>query len=371
MATAVSAPDVLYFPFHDVRKWDREGWRTRDAHICRELLNERGQSGISVADRPTCLAELARLSFRWRAQGRTLRSAPGAALILHPTGAVVTDCLAPELGFVARSFHLWLMRAYGSKRYVATLKRFGQIPRASEGLVWLCHPMAVAFLSHTERVRVVVDAFDNFSTHPEFPERARIALEQLYGKVCALADRIVVKSEATQHFIWERWRRDTLLVPNGVRPELFANVVPMELSGVERPIVGYAGKLGRRIDVALLRSLAENLRRGTIVLAGQSLNWRWMSAAIGHRRIQSVGDLHYSRLPNFLAACDVCIVPHRVGQGENGGDATKIYEYLARHRSKWRRVCGCSARGSQGREWGASWRCTAIRALGGSGQKHL
>jgi len=189
--------------------------------------------------------------------------------------------------------------------------------------------MAVAFLSHTERVRVVVDAFDNFSTHPEFPERARIALEQLYGKVCALADRIVVNSEATQHFIWERWRRDTLLVPNGVRPELFANVVPMELSGVERPIVGYAGKLGRRIDVALLRSLAENLRRGTIVLAGQSLNWRWMSAAIGHRRIQSVGDLHYSRLPNFLAACDVCIVPHRVGQGENGGDATKIYEYLA------------------------------------------
>src|SRR2546422_8916800 len=75
-ATMLSTPDVLYFPFHDVRKWDREGWRTRDAHICRELLNEWGPSGISVADRPTCLAELARLSFMWRAQGRTLRSAP-------------------------------------------------------------------------------------------------------------------------------------------------------------------------------------------------------------------------------------------------------------------------------------------------------
>lgn len=103
----------------------------------------------------------------------------------------------------------------------------------------------------------------------------------------------------------------------------------MALEGLNPPFLGYAGKLGRRIDVDLLIQLADAMPRGTIVIAGQILNRRLIRPVLKHARIRYVGDLHYSQLPGFIAACHVCIVPHRLGVGENQGDPTKIYEYLA------------------------------------------
>ena len=97
----------------------------------------------------------------------------------------------------------------------------------------------------------------------------------------------------------------------------------------ERPIIGYAGKLGLRIDVSLILRLADTLRSGNIVLAGPTMSPRWIRPLLSHPRVRLVGDLHYSLLPDFLAAIDVGIVPHRVGAMENSGDPTKVYEYLA------------------------------------------
>jgi len=178
-------------------------------------------------------------------------------------------------------------------------------------------------------VRVVFDGFDNFAIHPELAPGVRAAVAERYRTICARADRIVVNSAAMQEYLWHLCRRDTVVVPNGADPGMFVDVPAMALHRLQRPFVGYAGKLGLRIDVDLVRALGQAMRNGTIVIAGQLLNRRWMRTALRHPRVSYLGDLHYSRLPSFLAACDVCIVPHRVGRGENDGDATKIYEYLA------------------------------------------
>jgi len=320
---------IGYVPFHDARKWEREGVRTRDGHVCLQLVRSFGKERLLVLDRPTCLAEFTRLRGRWSVPGKAIQSKGTSRVTLWRDDIVVLDSLLPELGFRNFSFHLWLMRAYASARYVARVKEICTARNGTTLLLWLCHPFAVGLLESWNVDRVVLDAFDNFAIHPELAPRVHRAVRRAYETLCARADRIVVNSLAMQEYLWRLCRRDTLLVPNGVDAALFAGARPMTLPALERPLVGYAGKLGQRIDVDLVQVLADALPNGTIVLAGQLLNEPWVRAALEHPRVRHLGDLHYCELPGFLAACDVCIVPHRVGLGENSGDPTKIYEYLA------------------------------------------
>ena len=42
-----------------------------------------------------------------------------------------------------------------------------------------------------------------------------------------------------------------------------------------------------------------------------------------------LGDRRVEDVPAYLAAFDVAWIPHRVGEGETGGDLMKKYEYWA------------------------------------------
>lgn len=319
---------VLYVPFHDSRKWAREGLRTRDGHIFRQLVRQRGTGSVTVLDRPTAVAELIKLRGRWTPPGRTLRAVGRARITLGREGAEVFDILVPRLGLRRGSFHRWLMREYGARRYFAAARSVDVDP-GGEAVLWLCHPFAAGMVLQWPAKRICVDAFDNFAVHPELRYGVRRELFEKYRLLCERADRIVVNSAAMQEFLRAHFGRESMFVPNGVDRELFRDAEPMALPDLPRPLIGYAGKLGLRIDIDLLTRLAAAIPQGTIVIAGQVLNARWMRPTMRNPRIRFLGDLHYDELPSFLTACDVCIVPHRVGAGENHGDATKLYEYLA------------------------------------------
>jgi glycosyltransferase involved in cell wall biosynthesis len=95
-----------------------------------------------------------------------------------------------------------------------------------------------------------------------------------------------------------------------------------------RPWLIYAGKLQERLDIELILELA-GATVGTVLLAGPTLAPPWIGPLASSERIVRLGDVHYSRLPGLLVLADVAIVPHRVGDGEVGGDALKLYEYAA------------------------------------------
>jgi teichuronic acid biosynthesis glycosyltransferase TuaH len=319
---------IRYVPFHDARKWQREGHRTRDAHVLLELLRRWGPSRMVVLNRPTCLAEALNLGGRWRTKGTAIKRQARGQLTATPEGYVAADCLHLELGFRRWSFHVWLAQAYGSECYCGAVA--GLVGAADAGdVLWLCHPFAAGVLQWERRARAVVDAFDNFAIHPELNSRARRAAVAGYRVLADRAEQITVNSAALQSFLWSTFRRESVVVPNGVDRQLFATAPPMHLPRIARPVIGYAGKLGRRLDLELIRALSSSLTEGSILFAGPVLNWRWVRPALALPHVRYLGDLHYRDVPAFLAACDVCIVPHRAGDGENAGDPTKIYEYLA------------------------------------------
>ena len=301
--------------------------RTRDGHIARELVKLFGADAMLIADRPTCIAELVKLRGQWRAPGMQVAGNYRSSLRRGTIGSPVADVLLFELGFRGGRYHRWLLHAHASPRFADHIRASLERLQAHSSTLWLCHPFA-ALMTKWWTGRVVVDAFDNFAVHPEVPEDVRAELLGAYGLLAERAERIAVNSLAMQEWMLSKFGRETRVVSNAVDPALFALAEPMPLR-VPGPVIGYAGKLGTRIDVELLKKLADAVSSGTIVVAGQTLNADWMRPARGHPRILFLGDRHYSKLPSFLASCAVCIVPHRVGAGENHGDATKIYEYLA------------------------------------------
>ena len=320
---------LIYAPFHDSRKWQREGLRTRDGHVARHLADLLSAEQVLVTDRPTCVAELVRLKGRWFPAGKRLAGGLSWRVTTGPTGSPTIDVLVPAIGFVGGSFHRWLIHAFTGRRYNERVRRISEsLGGGVDDVLWLCHPFSAGMIDRWPNHRVVVDAFDNFAIHPELSPIVRADVREQYARLCNRAETIAVNSVAMQAWLWANFRRETTVVPNGADLSFFSEALPMALP-YERPIIGYAGKLGRRIDVPLLLSLAAAMDRGTIVLAGQTLSESWMAPVTAHPRIRRLGDLRYPDLPGFLSAVDVCIVPHSVGEGENHGDATKIYEYLA------------------------------------------
>lgn len=50
--------NVVIVPFHDYKKWNEEGFRTRDAHVCEHFSENSEIEKILVINRPTSLAEV-------------------------------------------------------------------------------------------------------------------------------------------------------------------------------------------------------------------------------------------------------------------------------------------------------------------------
>ena len=104
-------------------------------------------------------------------------------------------------------------------------------------------------------------------------------------------------------------------------------LVPTDLPA--GPIVGYAGTIGVRIDQGLIGAVADRLPDVSFVFVGPVRERSAIKEIVGKPNVVLLGERHYGTLPPYLQHFDVGWIPHRVGQGETGGDPIKTYEYWA------------------------------------------
>ena len=102
-----------------------------------------------------------------------------------------------------------------------------------------------------------------------------------------------------------------------------------DIKNINKPIVGYIGKLARRFDVALISFLAKELPYMNFVILGQILNKDWIKPLYGYKNIYILGDRHYSLMSQYLKNFDICIIPHNIRSQDSGENSIKLYEYLA------------------------------------------
>jgi glycosyltransferase involved in cell wall biosynthesis len=109
---------------------------------------------------------------------------------------------------------------------------------------------------------------------------------------------------------------------------------PAALAGRPRPRAVYVGNVAAyRIDFALLRAVVEAgielVLVGAVGLGDVEALPEDARALLAHEAVTSVGSQPHHVLPDFLAHCDVALIPFAVNDHTRGSLPLKLWEYLA------------------------------------------
>ncbi|MFZ4398955.1 MAG: glycosyltransferase [Bacteroidales bacterium] len=103
-----------------------------------------------------------------------------------------------------------------------------------------------------------------------------------------------------------------------------------EIKEIRKPVIGYIGFLtSRRLDINLVRMLAEKRPDWTIVLVGPEDANFIASDLHNFENIIFLGSKPADQLPNYTKGFDVCINPQILNDATIGNYPRKIDEYLA------------------------------------------
>jgi len=143
---------------------------------------------------------------------------------------------------------------------------------------------------------------------------------------------------ATSHLLYHekiQLNPNCLLVPNGTDFDHFnysPNVLPEELMGVSKPIIGYYGALSDWLDTDLIQNLASTRPNWNFVLIG-----RIESADVSLLKEMSnvffLGEKSYELLPGYLQHFDTCIIPFKKIKLTEATNPVKLFEFLSAGKS--------------------------------------
>ena len=104
--------------------------------------------------------------------------------------------------------------------------------------------------------------------------------------------------------------------------------VPLDLSGIARPVLGYFGVVDERLDYDLLAKLADANPRWSLVMIGPVMKVE--ERALPRRRnLHWLGGRDYSQLPAYCKGFNVCLMPFALNAATEFINPTKALEYMA------------------------------------------
>ena len=189
-------------------------------------------------------------------------------------------------------------------------------------------PIVADLLGRLPVARWVYYCVDDFA---EWPGLDGEALGSMEKHLVADADTVVAVSETLQKKL-ARMGRKVPLLTHGVDLSFWrgpGSAVP-ELAKVPRPLIVFWGLIDRRMDVALVRRLADDLSEGTILLVGPRENPD--PALLASRRVMYLPPLRYGCLPWLARQAQVLIMPYSDLPVTRAMQPLKLKEYLATDR---------------------------------------
>ncbi len=302
--TGTMPPSVLAYPLHGQGKLLSEGYRTRDGHFIEWLGRHLdGQGPVGVVSRPEPVY-----------RKLTMRSS-------RPPARNTVDLSS----FVLRLPKVTNRREWWD-RSAALYPALPSGAASTPAVVWnpfaaLAPPAQNPFQRCST---VVLDLLDDWTLHYAFAS-IRPRVEAAYEAAFAAATHVVTNAEGTLELAHRYGRTDAVLLLNGCDPDRFATD-----SIASGPLtVGYVGKIGKRLDLELITTVAGRLPDVDFLFAGPILDREYRAPLAQLPNVDLLGDVHYAEVPELLRRFDVGWVPHRVGVGEVGGDVIKTYEYRA------------------------------------------
>ena len=193
---------------------------------------------------------------------------------------------------------------------------------------WWALPELIDTVPHSAAV------YDCTDDHAALPGSfaGDIRVQRLEGRLLDAVDRAYVVSP---QLLASRQRpgRSVALLPVCVDMTLFASLerdgfaVPDDLSALPRPIIGYAGALGMRMDWELLGELTRRCQEWSFVFLGG--HRRDLPAHMLRPNVFCVAPMPYRAALAAMSAFDVATIPMMANRFSMTNSFLKLREYLA------------------------------------------
>jgi teichuronic acid biosynthesis glycosyltransferase TuaH len=106
--------------------------------------------------------------------------------------------------------------------------------------------------------------------------------------------------------------------------------LPADMKNIQHPVIGFTGAIsGTRLDVQVIRRIAEALPACSIVLVGPVIDGFEKEQVEDFKNVFFLGRKEPSEIPAYVSQFDICINPQKLNELTMGNYPRKADEYLA------------------------------------------
>jgi glycosyltransferase involved in cell wall biosynthesis len=177
---------------------------------------------------------------------------------------------------------------------------------------------------------------DEYTAYEGVTPDKRKRLEEREKEMASKVDAVIVVSNKLYESK-QPLNKNTYLVPNGVNYQAYSAALacpqlPTELSKIEIPRLGYSGLIGDRLDLQMLRTLAEEHPKWSLVFLGEARLERqaeiWQTM-LSLPNVHYLGQVDVSQVPDYLKGFQVGLMPYALGRESDNISPLKLYDYMA------------------------------------------
>ncbi len=203
----------------------------------------------------------------------------------------------------------------------------------SDPVLWLYTPLGLDFAQVISHSLLIYDVLEPLADSKEATPDLLENEESLLGQADFVFARCTSLYQDKLSF-----NSQTYLFPSGVEAAHFAPAaspthfqVPRELTGLNRPVIGYYGVIDDRVDLLLLAYIAQVRPDWSLVIVGPI-------SRIGEEELPMAANLYYpgmksyDELPAYLALFNVALLPFVLNNATRYLSPTKVLEYMAAHK---------------------------------------
>lgn len=330
MKQGVQKKDLIIVPFHDWRKSEREGFRTRDVHFIKALAKNPAIGKILVINRPTTWLELRVKKFDKALSGDKILSRGSFELTKVADNIFVSDFMSGNFIQQILQRNRWFFKMYAHNSYVEFIEECTQkLGLIAPGLL-IQNIFAFGLVSKLPVENKLFDAWDNFIKFPAY-RKFTSDLTHAYSQLGIHTPHWITNSLENKNLFLQEYNPEKIsVIKNGVKANFFSknNRIPEDIKDIPKPIAGFGGKISYLLNTELINEVSRENPHMSFVFVGQILDKETYNKIEKTPNIYFLGDKHYEEYPSYVNSFDICIVPYRIGKDQHGGDSIKVYEYL-------------------------------------------
>lgn len=322
--------NLIIIPFHDWRKSEKEGFRTRDVHLIKAFEQNSQVKKLLIVNRPTTIFELKLKKYGRKLTGEIVYENGNFTMTKVSDKIFVLDFIS--FNFFGQLFlkHKWFINNYGNKKLINCIEHIKRKFNFNEAICINQNIFAYRLFVKIKSREKLFDAWDNFLKFPAYAY-LKDELETGYALTSKKVKTWITNSKENQIYYKNTFEvKNIHVIKNGVNIDFSNNcsTIPADMKKIPKPIIGFGGKISYLLDVKLINFLVEDNPNLSFVFVGQILDKEVFKEIIKHENIYFLGDKNYTVYPCYVNCFDVGFIPYKIAEQQHGGDSIKAYEYL-------------------------------------------